>query len=233
MRILLIEDEPAAARAVQLMLSQGGFNVETAQLGEDGVELAQSFDYDAILLDLRLADMSGLDVLRALRRAKVATPVLMLSGALEVGEKVRAFAAGADDYVTKPCHKDELGARLRAVIRRAQGHTQSLITVGDISLDLDSRVVHVAGARVHLTGKEYQMLELLALRRGRTLCKDTFLTALYGGMDEPGSKIVDVFICKLRQKLAAASGGRRYIETVWGGGYALRDPEQAPARAAA
>jgi len=174
-----------------------------------------------------------MDVLRSLRRAKVKTPVLILSGAADVGGKVAALAAGADDYLVKPCHKDELVARLRAVIRRSAGHADSTITVGDVSLNLDAKIVHVKGVRVHLTGKEYQTLELLALRRGKTLCKDVFLTNLYGGMDEPGAKIIDVFICKLRQKLTRASGGKQHIETVWGGGYVMRDPDEAVVKAAA
>ena len=134
------------------------------------------------------------------------------------------MSAGADDYVAKPFHKDELTARLRAVIRRSVGHADSVITVGDISLNIDAKVVHVCGQRVHLTGREYQTLELLALRRGKILKKDVFLNNLYGGMDEPGGKIIDVFICKLRQKLATASD-RQHIETVWGGGYVMRDPD--------
>ena len=227
MRLLLIEDEPASARAAALTLAAAGFNLEVAATGEEGLDLAQAYTYDAVLLDLNLEDMSGLDVLRELRRARVATPVIIVSGAQDLGEKVRAFAAGADDYVTKPWHKDELSARLRAVIRRSAGHPHSVICAGDVSIDLDARVVQVAGVRVHLTGKEYQMLELLALRRGKTVCKDAFLTALYGGMEEPGPKIIDVFICKLRQKLSAASGGQTFIETVWGGGYALREADAA------
>jgi two-component system cell cycle response regulator CtrA len=223
LRLLIIDDEPSSLRAASLMLTSAGFNVETATSGEDGLDLARAFPYDAIVLDLQLEDMSGLDVLRELRRDRVAAPVVMLSGAHDVEAKVRSLSAGADDFVTKPCHKDELAARLRAVIRRSAGHTHSVITVGEIALDLDAGVVHVAGSRVHLTGKEYQMLELLALRRGRPVCKDAFLTALYGGEEEPGPKIIDVFICKLRQKLAAVSGGKRHIETVWGGGYVLRD----------
>jgi two-component system cell cycle response regulator CtrA len=231
LRLLIIDDEPNSVRAASLMLTSAGFNVETATSGEEGLDLAKAFPYDAILLDLQLADMSGLDVLRELRRERVAAPVLILSGAHAVECKVKCLAAGADDFITKPCHKDELAARLRAVIRRAAGHTHSVITVGDISLDLDGGVVHVGGRRVHLTGKEYQLLELLALRRGRPVCKDAFLTALYGGMEEPGPKIIDVFICKLRQKLAAVSGGKRHIETVWGGGYVLRDASDLSAAA--
>ena len=232
MRILLIEDEAAAARAVEMMLSAGGFNVDAATTGEEGCDLAQTYSYDAIVLDMNLGDMTGLEVLRTLRHARVATPVIVLSGAHEVGGKVGAFNAGADDYVVKPCHRDELGARLRAVIRRSAGVASSQIVVGDLCLNLDARMVQVNGQRIHLTGKEYQMLELLALRRGKPVCKDTFLTSLYGGMDEPGAKIIDVFICKLRQKLATVTG-RQHIETVWGGGYVLRDPAEIAVKAAA
>ena len=232
MRVLLIEDDRSTARSVELMLKAEKFNVEIAAEGEEGLELAQAYDYDVILLDLNLQDISGMEVLRSLRRAGGKTPVIMLTGSADVAVKVRAFAGGADDYVVKPFHKDELTARLRAVIRRSSGHADSTITIGDITLNLDARLVYVNGQRVHLTGKEYQTLELLALRRGKTLHKDVFLTSLYGGMDEPGGKIIDVFICKLRQKLAAATD-RQHIETVWGGGYVMRDPDEIGPRSAA
>ena len=117
-------------------------------------------------------------------------------------------------------------ARIHAVVRRSQGHAQSVIKTGSITVNLDTKTVEVAGARVHLTGKEYQTLELLALRKGTTMTKEMILNHLYGGMDEPEAKIIDVFICKLRKKLAAAANGEHHIETVWGRGYALRDPEQ-------
>ena len=232
MRVLLIEDDRSSARSVELMLTAEKFNVETVADGEEGLDLALSYDYDAVLLDLNLGDMSGLDVLRGLRRAGSKIPVVILTGSADVAVKVRAFSGGADDYLVKPFHKDELTARLRAVIRRSSGHAESIITVGDISLNIDARTVQVNGQRVHLTGKEYQTLELLTLRRGKTLHKDVFLTSLYGGMDEPGGKIIDVFICKLRQKLAAVSD-RQHIETVWGGGYVMRDPDEIPAKRAA
>jgi two-component system cell cycle response regulator CtrA len=224
MRVLLIEDDSATAQSIELMLKADGFNVYTTDLGEEGVDLGKLYDYDIILLDLNLPDMPGFDVLKTLRVAKVNTPILILSGLADIDAKVRGLGYGADDYMTKPFHKDELVARIHAVVRRSKGHSQSVIRTGDVVVNLDAKTVEVAGQRVHLTGKEYQMLELLSLRKGTTLTKEMFLNHLYGGMDEPELKIIDVFICKLRKKLAAATGGEHHIETVWGRGYVLRDP---------
>ncbi|WP_244478030.1 response regulator transcription factor, partial [Methylobacterium sp. Leaf86] len=156
--------------------------------------------YDIILLDLTLPDMSGYEVLRNLRVAKVKTPILILSGMASIEDKVKGLGFGADDYLTKPFHKDELVARIHAIVRRSKGHAQSVITTGDLTVNLDEKMVAIAGNRVNLTGKEYQILELLALRKGTTLTKEMFLNHLYGGMDEPELKIIDVFICKLRKK---------------------------------
>jgi len=163
-------------------------------------------------------------VLRRLRRARQTTPVLILSGLAKPENKVKGLGDGADDYLAKTVDREELVARIHAIVRRSKGHAQSLIRTGKLTVDLAARSVDVAGAPVHLTGKEYGMLELLSLRKGTTLTKEMFLNHLYGGMDEPELKIVDVFICKLRKKLMAATGGDSYIETVWGRGYVLRDP---------
>src|SRR5664279_4189019 len=224
MRVLLIEDDSATAQSIELMLKSEGFNVYTTDLGEEGVDLGKIYDYDLILLDLNLPDMSGVDVLRTLRVGKINTPIMILSGASEIDTKVKSFSSGADDYMTKPFHQDELVARIHAVVRRSKGHAQSVIKTGDITVNLDAREVEVKGARVHLTGKEYQLLELLCLRKGTTQTKEMLLNHLYGGMDEPQLKIIDVFICKLRKKLANVSFGKDYIETVWGRGYVLRQP---------
>ncbi len=177
--------------------------------------------------------MSGYDVLKTLRVAKVKTPILILSGLGGIEDKVRGLGFGADDYMTKPFHKDELVARINAIVRRSKGHAQSVIQTGDLRVNLDTKTVEVNGSRVHLTGKEYQMLELLSLRKGTTLTKEMFLNHLYGGMDEPELKIIDVFICKLRKKLAAATDGKNYIETVWGRGYVLREPDEEELRESA
>jgi len=233
MRVLLIEDDSAIAQSIELMLKSERFNVYTTDLGEEGVDLGKIYDYDIILLDLNLPDMSGYEVLRTLRVSKVKTPILILSGLGNTEDKVRGLGIGADDYMTKPFHKDELIARIHAIIRRSKGHAQSVIVTGDLHVNLDTKTVEVAGNRVHLTGKEYQMLELLSLRKGTTLTKEMFLNHLYGGMDEPELKIIDVFICKLRKKLSSASGGVNYIETVWGRGYVLRDPAEEPVRESA
>ncbi|AOH84615.1 two-component system response regulator [Sphingomonas panacis] len=233
MRVLLIEDEPTTAKAVDLMLSAEGFNVYTTDLGEEGVDLAKLYDYDIILLDLNLPDMNGYDVLKKVRAARIQTPVLILSGINEMDSKVRGFGFGADDYVTKPFHREELTARIHAVVRRSKGHSQSVIRTGKLAVNLDAKTVEVDGSRVHLTGKEYAMLELLSLRKGTTLTKEMFLNHLYGGMDEPELKIIDVFICKLRKKLSLACGGDNYIETVWGRGYVLRETDDVAATAVA
>ncbi|MDE3078933.1 MAG: response regulator transcription factor [Paracoccaceae bacterium] len=227
MRILLIEDDPATARSVELMLTHANLNVYTTDLGEEGIDLAKLYDYDLILLDLNLPDMNGHEVLRQLRLARVNTPTLILSGSDDTESKLRGFGFGADDYLTKPFHREELVARIHAIIRRSKGHSQSVINTGLISVNLDAKTVEANGKPVHLTGKEYQMLELLSLRKGTTLTKEMFLNHLYGGMDEPELKIIDVFICKLRKKLAEATGGENYIETVWGRGYVLRESQAA------
>jgi two-component system cell cycle response regulator CtrA len=233
MRVLIIEDDISTAQSIELMLKSESFNVYTTNLGEEGIDLGKVYDYDIILLDLNLPDMSGFEVLRSLRASKVRTPTLILSGLAGIEDKVKGFGFGADDYMTKPFRKEELVARILAVVRRSKGHAQSLVQSGDLGVNLDSKTVEINGARVHLTGKEYQMLELLSLRKGMTLTKEMFLNHLYGGIDEPEMKIIDVFMCKLRKKLANASGGKNYIETVWGRGYVLRHPRDEEAAAAA
>ncbi|TCJ39487.1 response regulator transcription factor CtrA [Parafrankia sp. BMG5.11] len=225
MRVLLIEDEPTTARAIELMLMAEGLNVYQTDLGEEGLDLGKLYDYDLILLDLNLPDMHGYEVLKKLRVAKVQTPVLILSGNADMDSKILSFGFGADDYVTKPFHREELVARIRAVVRRSKGHSQSVIRTGRLAVNLDAKAVEVDGARVHLTAKEYAIIELLSLRKGATLTKEMFLNHLYGGMDEPEAKIIDVFICKLRKKLTHACSGVSYIETVWGRGYVLREPD--------
>ena len=224
MRILLVEDDPTTARSIELMLTHANYNVYRTDMGEEGIDLAKLYDYDLILLDLDLPDMHGMEVLRQIRMSRVDTPILILTGSDDTESKLRGFGFGADDYMTKPFNRDELVARIQAIIRRSKGHSQSVIRTGEMVVNLDARSVEVDGKSLNLTGKEYQILELLSLRKGTTLTKEMFLNHLYGGMDEPELKIIDVFVCKLRKKLAAALNGESHIETVWGRGYVLRDP---------
>ncbi|WP_119678080.1 response regulator transcription factor CtrA [Indioceanicola profundi] len=224
MRVLLVEDDKSMARSIQLMLGTEGYIVDTTDLGEDGLEIGKIYDYDIIILDLMLPDIDGYEVLRRLRSARVNTPILILSGLTEMDAKIKGLGFGADDYITKPFDKRELVARLQAIIRRSKGHSESLIRTGKLAVNLEARTVEVDGSPLHLTGKEYGILELLSLRKGTTLTKEMFLNHLYGGMDEPELKIIDVFVCKLRKKLTTATKGENYIETVWGRGYVLRDP---------
>jgi two-component system cell cycle response regulator CtrA len=230
MRVLLVEDDSVTAQAIDLMLKGEGFNVFTTDLGQEGIALGTLYDYDIVLLDVNLPDTSGFEVLRSLRASKVKTPVLILSGLAGIEDKVKGLGFAADDYMTKPFHMEELVARIHAIVRRSQGHAQSVIQTGDLYVNLDTKTVHVNGASVPLTNMEYQMLELLSLRRGAPVSKEQFFNHLYGGIDEPQAKIIDVFVWKLRKKLADASNGKNYIETIWGQGYALRAPtEQQPA----
>ena len=225
MRILLIEDDVTTSAKIEVMLQNEGIVCDVADLGEDGFQQGKLYDYDIIILDLLLPDMDGYQVLRRLRAARVRTPVLILSGLDGLNDKVKGLGFGADDFLTKPFDHRELLARIQAIIRRSKGHPQSTIRTGKLLVNLDGRTVTMDDQPLHLTGKEYGILELLSLRKGTALTKAMILNHLYGGMDEPELKIIDVFVCKLRKKLAQATGGEHYIETVWGRGYALRDPE--------
>jgi two-component system cell cycle response regulator CtrA len=223
MRVLIVEDDTATSASIELVLKAEGFICDTTDLGEDGLEIGKLYDYDIIVLDLMLPDIDGYEVLRRLRAARVRTPILILSGLGELDHKIKGLGFGADDFLTKPFDKRELVARIHAIIRRAKGHSESIIRTGRFTVNLDTRTVEVDSKPLHLTGKEYGILELLSLRKGTTLTKEMFLNHLYGGMDEPELKIIDVFVCKLRKKMSTATGGENYIETVWGRGYVLRD----------
>lgn len=228
MRILLIEDDSATAKNLEFLLKVEGFICDITDLGEDGLEIGKLYEYDLIILDLLLPDMDGFEVVRRLRASQIKTPILVLSGLSQIEDKVKGLGFGADDYLTKPFSKNELVARIHAIIRRSHGHSNSIIHTGRLSVDLHHRTATVDGNTLSLTGKEYAIIELLSLRKGTTLTKEMFLNHLYGGMDEPELKIIDVFICKLRRKIAEATGEEGYIETVWGRGYVLREPIEDP-----
>jgi len=227
MRVLLIEDDKTTSDGIKLMLSKEGFNTESTDDGEDGVDLAKVYEYDIILLDLNLPGINGFEVLKRVRAAKVKTPVLILSGMKEPDKKVKGLMEGADDYLTKPFDRSELVARIQAIVRRSQGYSESVIRTGRLEVNLSNKTAYVDGKPLHLTGTEYDILELLSRRKGSKITKSQFLTHIYNEMDdEPEIKIIDVFICKLRKKIKDATGGENYIETVWGRGYALQDPAE-------
>lgn len=228
MRVLLVGDDEQTATSIKMMLLNENVICDTTDLGEDGLEIGKIYQYDIILLDLMLPDIEGYEVLRRMRAARVRTPILILSGLADLDHKIKGLGFGADDFLTKPFDRRELIARIQAIVRRSKGHSESTIRTGKLVVNLDTRVVSVDDQPVYLTAKEYGILELLSLRKGTTLTKEMFLNHLYGGIDEPELKIIDVFVCKLRKKLAQATGGSHYIETVWGRGYVVRDPVPLP-----
>jgi two-component system cell cycle response regulator CtrA len=223
MRVLLVEEDLIAARGITLMLKAAGAVVDQTDSGEDALELLRHYEYDIVLLDLALPDIEGFEVVRRMRSARNDTPVLILSGITMPQARVKALSLGADDFITKPYDKAELLARMQAVVRRSKGFSQPTVRLGRMELNLDSREVTIDGRDIHLTGKEYSILELLVLRKGMVLTKEAFLNHLYGGMDEPEVKIIDVFVCKLRKKLTRA-GAEGIIGTIWGRGYMIREP---------
>jgi two-component system cell cycle response regulator CtrA len=232
MRVLLIEDDEATAQSIKLTLTAEGIHCETSHLAEDGITLGKLYDFDIIILDLMLPDLNGYEVLLRLRSAKVKIPILILSGLTSVDQKISALGFGADDYLTKPFNRTELIARIQAIVRRSKGHSESVIRFDEVAINLDTRTVEVNAKPVHLTIKEYAILELLAIRKGTVLTKEMFLNHLYRSADEPDWKIIDVFICKLRKKLAEASSkNTNYIETIWGRGYMLKDYEPVESQA--
>ncbi|MBB2190125.1 response regulator transcription factor [Gluconacetobacter azotocaptans] len=222
MRVLLVEYDDDTAEGTSGTLRSIGYSVDHVSTGGEAVEMLRRYDYDLALLEMVLPDMAGYEVVRTIRAARIDTPAMVLSSLVRPQAKVKAFSAGADDYVTKPYDPTELAARVQAVVRRSKGYCEPTLRAGRLKLCLDSREVSVDGRPVHLTGKEYLILQLLLLRKGMVLTKDAFLNHLYGGMDEPEMKIIDVFICKLRKKLHQA-GVDNLITTVWGQGYMLKE----------
>lgn len=232
MRVLVVDDESLSNRALAHLLRSNGVIVDQSDRGEEAIELSRHYDYDVILTDFMLSDMDGYDLVRRMRAARIDTPVIIQAEQVRPQARVKAFGVGADDFITKPCDHGELFARMQAIVRRSKGYSQPSLRCGVLQLNLDSREVLVSGRSVHLTGKEYAILELLVLRKGMVLTKEVFLNHLYGGMDEPEMKIIDVFICKLRKKLADA-GAPNVIGTVWGRGYMVRDTASHPMLATA
>lgn len=222
MRVLLIDDDPLMAKSIEHTLAKEGMICDKAHLGKEGLEVGKLYDYDIILLDVMLPDIDGYEVLLRLRSSKIKIPVLILSGLTTPEQKIKGLGFGADDYLTKPFNRGELIARIQAIVRRSKGHSESIIKFDKVTINIDTRIVEVNNKPIHVTGKEYAMLELLAIRKGSVLSKEMFMNHLYGGLEEPEEKIIDVLMCKLRKKLKTASGGIDFIETIWGRGHILK-----------
>ena len=226
MNILIVEDDPVMADAIEMTLRDSGYYSLIAQTKESALCELKYNQIDGVLLDLNLPDGDGNRLARLIRaRHKSHIPILIVSGKNTVDDRITALGAGADGYLTKPFDKYELVANLEAIMRRAHGHASALVKAGNLTLDLSRNVTAINGKTLSLTRKEYQMLHLLLLRKGSVLSKDAFLNHLYGGVDEPEAKIIDVFVCKLRRKLEAAGIEGASIETIWGQGYVIATDE--------
>ena len=222
MRVLLVESDRSKSAKLAAFLNAEGVNVDTAESGEEAFNLLKHYEADLMLLNLALPDMPGSTLISRIRAARRDIPVLALSASPSVKSRLRALAAGADDVVERTIDHDELLARTRAIVRRSRGYNPPKLQVGALTLDLQRQEVVANGNVVSLTVKEFAVLQLLVTRKNTIMTKEAILTNIYGGMDEPELKIIDVFICKLRKKLAGA-GLADVIGTVWGRGYMVRD----------
>jgi DNA-binding response OmpR family regulator len=225
MNILVVEDDQALARILVKSIESNNHTVEVVHDGEAGLSKARSGGHDAIVLDLMLPRLSGIEVCRRLRAEGNGVPVLMLTARSAVPERIEGLDAGADDYLVKPFSLGELQARLRALSRRSVPARPDLIEAGDLSLDSTGREVRVNGAAVELTGTEFALLEYLMRNSGAVLTRDQLREEVWGEGFEPSSNVVDIYVHYLRRKLKGAGLGYDPIRTVRGLGYAFRKPE--------
>jgi len=228
MLVLHVGEKPFRRAGDAETARQRGVRAEQVASGEEAMEFLRLYDYDIVLLDLNLPDVSGHELIRRMRAAGMTVPVLAFADVVPARIRVQALDLGADDFLSGPCDIDELLARMRAIVRRTLGHTNSSLCFGGVELNMNSRDVRVNGARLSLSRREYSVLELLFLKQGVILTKGTFLNHLYCGVEEPEMKTIDVIVCRLRKKLAAA-GVPTLIDTVWGSGYIFREAPATPA----
>jgi len=229
MRILVVEDSPRLQRTLGTALRRSGYAVDVAGDGEEGLWLAESNDYDAIVLDVMLPKRDGFEVLRALRARGRATHVLMLTARDTVPDRVAGLAAGADDYLVKPFALEELLARVQALCRRAYGTKQPRLVVGDLEIDPAARTIRRAGQGIELNAREYQLLEYLARRAGEVVSRTEIEAHIYDGQVDPMSNVVDSAICLLRKKLAVVPDAPPLIHTRRGHGYVLASANEGSA----
>lgn len=227
MRVLIAQSDPNALKHLEVSLNMSGFQTFITDEAEDALDLMTIYNYDVVILDTQFPDMEGSRLLSKARKSHVKSAIIMITQDQDQEMETRCLNIGADDYVTKPFRRDTLVARINTVVRRCRGHSSPTFSMNSMIIDFDKKKVTVSGKPIHLTVKEYQMLELLTLRQEYTVTKEAFLNHLYGGMDEPELKIIDVFICKLRKKLTTADPDLDIIQTVWGRGYVLREKDHA------
>ena len=225
MKILIVEDDENLAKSISITFKKMQMQSDIAVTGEFALEYLEAYSYDLILLDVILPDISGFDLLKTIRKNGIETPVLVLSSLNDYDNKIEGLNKGADDYLTKPFNRDELIARVHAIVRRAKGYAHSSIKIGDLEIHLDAKQALHGNKPIPLTSKEYSVLEILALKKGKPVSKEHLLDQLYGGMSEPEPKIIDVFVCKLRNKIEKATG-KNYIKTIWGQGYLINELDE-------
>jgi len=218
MRVLIVEDEPDLLASLLQAVREDGYAADGASDGEEGLYKAESYEYDAILLDVMLPGIDGWEVLRKVRQIRK-TPVLMLTARDAVRDRVKGLDTGADDYVVKPFDIDEVLARLRALIRRSASEAQPRLHVGEVLIDLSARTVEKGGDAVPLTAREYALLEFLALRRGKLVTRTMLYEHLFDENDNTLSNLLDVHVSNLRKKL-----GHDFITTRRGHGYSIDAP---------
>ena len=223
MHILVVEDDPIVADVLGMTLEEAGYFKTTADTIETALFELKHNQIDAVLLDLNLPDGDGTRLARLIRKNHMPVPILVVSGNSGIDDKITALGAGADGYLTKPFDRYELVANLDAIIRRTRGHSSATVNVGNLMVDLSRNCAKIGDARLDLTAKEIRIIEFLYLRKGAVLGKDVFFNYLYGGIDEPEPKIIDVFMRKLRRKLTDAGATGVVIDTIWGQDYILRE----------
>ena len=221
MKVLVIEDEKKIAGFVRKGLEAQGFVVEVSLNGDEGYALALSHPYDVLVLDIMLPGRDGLSILRNLRERKMGMPVILLTARSELNERVEGLNLGADDYLTKPFHIEELIARIHAVARRASGASQSILTVSDLTMNLLTREVARAGRSVELTAREFSLLEHLMRSPGRVLTRVEICERVWDYNFDPGTNLVDVYVQRLRKKVDGDSA-KKLIETIRGIGYRIK-----------
>jgi two-component system, cell cycle response regulator CtrA len=220
-RILLVQGYPAEKISRTTVLETAGYIVDDALDAVEAFECLAVYEYDIVVLDRLPAQLDACKIIRQIRARHIDTPVLLLTAWVTDNSAVMALRAGADDVLTHPIADEELIARIEAIIRRRGGHAQSTLQVGSVSIEMDSHKVIVGGGHMHIANREFSVLLLLALRQGKVVTKEHILNALYTGLDDPQSRIIEVFICHLRKKLARLAADVT-IETVHGIGYVLR-----------